>query len=499
MQIQNGKNSCKKGTDMSIKPQRIVVCILIGLMIITLFSCKVEDPGEAISDYSDESVPSVSSCAPGENDTQVATDSTVFVAFSEEMDSETVNDTTIKITRAGVQVAGGIALNSDTANFTPHASFKDNSTYKIMVTTDVKDIGGNAMISEFSSYFSTGSAIDTMAPAISSINPTDQSTDVKINIAPVITFNETMDENTLTTSTIILFQGNTAITGTVAANGASVSFTSASNLMSNTEYIYKVTAGVSDISGHFLSQDYSWSFTTGDFSASAKTITTVRNLERGVILSTNQDITSDITYSIVSNPSHGSVSLSGATATFDPASDYIGADSFTYKANRGVEDAQSATVSITVKYPLFSDTGQTGDYTSTHGEDSDYTINAPSYTDNSNGTVTDNVTGLIWQQSDDDSTRTWSAAGTYCDGLTLGGNSDWRLPTVKELVSILDLGIYSPSINAVFTGTNSSSYWSSTTYASDTSYAWLVFFDDGGVSYRVKTSSYYVRCVRGGQ
>ncbi|MGK5092169.1 hypothetical protein WDW89_09200, partial [Deltaproteobacteria bacterium TL4] len=69
------------------------------------------------------------------------------------------------------------------------------------------------------------------------------------------------------------------------------------------------------------------------------------------------------------------------------------------------------------------DTGQTTSYTDTFGEDHDYLINAPSYTDNSNSTITDNVTGLLWQKQDDGKTRTWDSAGTYCTGLNLGDYS----------------------------------------------------------------------------
>jgi len=86
------------------------------------------------------------------------------------------------------------------------------------------------------------------------------------------------------------------------------------------------------------------------------------------------------------------------------------------------------------------DTGQTGDYTTTFGEDSDYTINPPSYTDNGNGTITDNVTGLTWQKEDDNIERAWDNANTYCDDLTLGGYSDWRLPSDMELMSIVNYG-----------------------------------------------------------
>ena len=64
------------------------------------------------------------------------------------------------------------------------------------------------------------------------------------------------------------------------------------------------------------------------------------------------------------------------------------------------------------------DSGQTGSYTTTPGEDADYLVNAVSLTDNGDGTVTDNITGLEWQKTDGGE-MTWENAGSYCENLLL--------------------------------------------------------------------------------
>ena len=65
--------------------------------------------------------------------------------------------------------------------------------------------------------------------------------------------------------------------------------------------------------------------------------------------------------------------------------------------------------------------------------------NPQSYTSNGDGTVTDNVTRLKWQQASPATTYTWSDALSYCATLTLGG-INWRLPSIMELASIIDTG-----------------------------------------------------------
>jgi hypothetical protein len=122
--------------------------------------------------------------------------------------------------------------------------------------------------------------------------------------------------------------------------------------------------------------------------------------------------------------------------------------------------------------------------------------------DNSNGTITDTRTGLVWQK-DEGGQKTWSAALGYCNDLVLpptDGYTDWRLPNAKELMSLTDDLRYNPSIDTTyFPNAVASYYWSSTTIAYYTGYAWYVDFGGGGVYYIGKSSPFYVRCVRGGQ
>lgn len=149
------------------------------------------------------------------------------------------------------------------------------------------------------------------------------------------------------------------------------------------------------------------------------------------------------------------------------------------------------------------DTGQTGDFTSTFGEDSDYSINPPAYVDNNNGTITDLVTGLIWQKSEG-SEMSWDNAKNFSDSLTLGGFNDWRLPTSHELFNLLDHGRNPAQNPDYFTISDAEYWWSSNTLVGDDSRVWVANAG-GGIGPHPKTETisaggtkwFHVRCVRG--
>lgn len=145
----------------------------------------------------------------------------------------------------------------------------------------------------------------------------------------------------------------------------------------------------------------------------------------------------------------------------------------------------------------------------------------------------DNVTGLIWEVKttdgglrDQDHRYTWydsnspdgnlgTADGGSCyssgrcdtekfiqdiNAQNLCGENDWRLPNVRELVSLVDLGRYGPSIDPnYFPNTLSSSFWSASPYAYHSNGAWYVYFYDGYSNYDYRSYNGRVRAVRGGQ
>jgi len=146
-----------------------------------------------------------------------------------------------------------------------------------------------------------------------------------------------------------------------------------------------------------------------------------------------------------------------------------------------------------------------------------------SYQDNGDGTVTDLNTGLQWEMKnsldstqdfsnlhDADNTYRWSGDGfqeTIWDwlddvnaegGTGFAGHTDWRIPTVKELPSIVDYEVLPPSIDPVFGDTAASTYWSSSTFAGGPTNAWGVFFGTGDVDFHGKSDGNFVRAVRGG-
>ena len=134
------------------------------------------------------------------------------------------------------------------------------------------------------------------------------------------------------------------------------------------------------------------------------------------------------------------------------------------------------------------------------------------YTLNANGTLVDKKTALTWMRcalgqtwangfcGGTGTTYSWQNALLAADSTVFAGKADWRLPNIKELQSIVENRCYSPAINlTAFPNADSSWFWSSSPYAINSNYAWIVNFYYGDGNYGYKNYDYGVRLVRGGQ
>jgi hypothetical protein len=191
----------------------------------------------------------------------------------------------------------------------------------------------------------------------------------------------------------------------------------------------------------------------------------------------------------------------------------------------------TATVVITVATGRLPDTGQEQleDYEPVPGEDMTYTINPPAYTklDVSGNAlaadaphwamVRDDVTGLIWEVKTDDNSihdkdneHVWQdIQPKFIDPLNnenFGGYSDWRLPTIQELFTLVQNIKIDPDkqtfkiSEAYFPNTMPASYWSATAHGGGADEMCLVDFDyEQTGCHGYESGSYYVLAVRGGQ
>ena len=189
-------------------------------------------------------------------------------------------------------------------------------------------------------------------------------------------------------------------------------------------------------------------------------------------------------------------------------------------------DGSVQTTAVGAPAPV-EDTGQTQCFDSSGvsractgtGEDGDLLPGVawptPRFTDNGDGTVTDNLTDLIWLKDANcpAGSKTWQEALDWvvllnttsiaCTDYVSMTFSDWRLPSVKELLSLVDYGRASPALPSShpFVAIQSGSYWSSTSWTTPT-FAWVVALSaSGDTGSGVKTSSTgkWVWPVRGGQ
>jgi hypothetical protein len=227
----------------------------------------------------DTTAPTVSSTTPANAATGVALNQKIAATFSEAMDPLTITTATFTMAGPGATpVAGTVTYAGVTATFAPTSALAASTTFTATITTGAKDLAGNALASNFVWTFTTGAALDTTAPTVSSVNPADFAVGVCKNKTINATFSEAMDPLTITTATFTLADSvGASVTGVVAYDALTLiaTFDPVADLAADT---YTATikggaSGVKDLAGNALAADLVTHFTTN-----ASTCTTAPSL-----------------------------------------------------------------------------------------------------------------------------------------------------------------------------------------------------------------------------
>lgn len=468
-----------------------------------------------------------------ESNISTGTQSDLFATMSETMQSS-------GLSLSSARYANISSLSASENNITFQYELNDYNCTQAVIKDDLTLIASDSAGNQGTYYFSLAFECDTNAPSISTLSPADDSSIASASDNIVITFSKAVlavsgkNINILKSSDDSTVETIATDSSKVTVSTSQVTINPDTTLDEKTEYYVQIEAGAfvdamaNDYAG--ISDTTSWSFTTAD--TTPPTITKISYINTSSTL-TNGDtnigpytphfkieFSETVDATTINNTNINIASASGtvshnadsntSTYKFDslPLS-----ESTTYALTvSNVKDLAGNTITTsttnftTTKKKILISTGQTTVY-ATYDDGTYQKGAARSYTDNGD-TVTDNATGLEWQDNVDyvnaSNDANWSDAGMYCDNLTLNSQSDWRLPTFKELMTIADYTDNSdPYIDeSVFDNVEGTYFWSSNLFQiynkTTPPYAiWKIGFGFYGFSGTYEpTRTYPTRCAR---
>lgn len=185
--------------------------------------------------------------------------------FSEAMDPLTITTATFTVTGPGTTpVLGAVTYVGTTTTFKPNSNFAPNTLFTSTITVGVTDLAGNHMASNYVWTWSTGAALDTTPPTVTSTSPVNNAIGVAATTTVTATFSKAMDPLTINTATFTLTgPGTASVLGTVTYLNATATFAPTNPFEGNTIYTATITTGAKDQAGNALASNYVWIFTTG--------------------------------------------------------------------------------------------------------------------------------------------------------------------------------------------------------------------------------------------
>lgn len=205
--------------------------------------------------------PTVTSTGPENNETGVLLNSVIDATFSVPMDGTTLTATNFTLEQGSTSITGVVSYNAETAtaSFTPSANLSANTVYTGTITTDATNDVGTPLQANYVWTFTTG---EIAAPTVMTTDPSNLATNVDPDQVISATFNEPMNEATITDESFTLKIGTTEIPGTVDYSGMTATFTPSSELLSGNTYTATITTAAENVDGIALTSNKVWTFST---------------------------------------------------------------------------------------------------------------------------------------------------------------------------------------------------------------------------------------------
>ena len=221
--------------------------------------------------------PTVTFTDPGIKETGVAVNKTIAITFSESMNLTTIDNTTVTVKKLGAlaNTAGAVTYSGLIAKLNPTVDLDFTATYTVTIksgATGVKDLAGNALLTDKVWDFQTGAAPDTASPTVTLTDPLDGEIDVALNQPIKVTFSESVDPDTIDDQTFKVAKntGGELALGTVTYDAITrtATFIPTANFVASIIYKATIASSVKDLAGNSLDgntleEDYVWTFTTG--------------------------------------------------------------------------------------------------------------------------------------------------------------------------------------------------------------------------------------------
>ncbi len=285
--------------------------------------------------------------------TSVALDKVLSANFSVAMDPLTITTSTFTLMDGVTPIVGTVGYTGTTATFTPSSNLELGKTYTATIKTGAQNVAGTALINDYVWTFSTGAVL---APTVISVDPLNAAINVPLNKVISANFSVAMDPLTINSSTFTLFDGLTAINGTVNYSGTTATFTPTNNLELGKTYTATVTIGAHNVAGTAIAHNYVWSFSTGALVAptvvSVDPLNAAINVPLNKVLSANFSVamnpatitTSTFTLFDGPTPIVGTVGYTGTTATFTPTNNLELGKTYTATITTGAQNVAGTAI-----------------------------------------------------------------------------------------------------------------------------------------------------------